>query len=201
MEDFDALLAEAHQRGIRIVMDLVVNHTSDEHPGSSRAASRWITPTETTISGSRAKTATSPTTGAPASAARPGNTTPDRYVLPAPVLPKQPDLNWENPKVRDEVFNMMTWWFDKGIDGFRMDVISMISKDQRFPDGEKHGLYGNGGPYYVNGPRIHEFLQEMNRRVLSKYDIMTVGETPAPRWKTPPVCGAGRQGAEHGLPI
>lgn len=73
---------------------------------------------------------------------------------------------------------MMTWWFDKGIDGFRMDVISMISKDQRFPDGEKHGLYGNGGPYYVNGPRIHEFLQEMNRRVLSKYDIMTVGETP-----------------------
>ena len=92
--------------------------------------------------------------------------------------PKQPDLNWENPKVRDEVFNMMTWWFDKGIDGFRMDVISQISKDQRFPDGEKHGLYGDGGPYYVNGPRIHEFLQEMNRRVLSKYDIMTVGETP-----------------------
>lgn len=96
---------------------------------------------------------------------------------------------------------MMTWWFDKGIDGFRMDVISMISKDQSFPDGEKHGLYGNGGPYYVNGPRIHEFLQEMNRRVLSKYDIMTVGETPVPRWKTPPVCGAGRPGAEHGLPI
>ena len=74
MEDFDALLAEAHQRGIRIVMDLVVNHTSDEHPWFIE--SRWITPTETTISGSRAKTATSPTTGAPASAARPGNTTP-----------------------------------------------------------------------------------------------------------------------------
>ena len=92
--------------------------------------------------------------------------------------PKQPDLNWENPKVRDEVFDMMTWWFDKGIDGFRMDVISEISKDQRFPDGKKQGLYGDGGPYFLNGPRVHEFLQEMNRRVLSKYDIMTVGETP-----------------------
>ena len=73
---------------------------------------------------------------------------------------------------------MMTFWCDKGIDGFRMDVISMISKDQAFPDGEmNNGLYGDFGPYCVHGPRIHEFLQEMNREVLSKYDIMTVGET------------------------
>ena len=91
---------------------------------------------------------------------------------------KQPDLNWENEKVRQEVYDMMKFWCDKGIDGFRMDVISMISKDQAFPDGEvKSGLYGDFGPYSVHGPRVHEFLQEMNREVLSKYDIMTVGET------------------------
>ena len=91
---------------------------------------------------------------------------------------KQPDLNWENEKVRQEVYDMMKFWCDKGIDGFRMDVISMISKDQAFPDGEvKSGLYGDFGPYCVHGPRVHEFLQEMNREVLSKYDIMTVGET------------------------
>ena len=91
---------------------------------------------------------------------------------------KQPDLNWENEKVRQEVYDMMKFWCEKGINGFRMDVISMISKDQRFPDGEmNNGLYGDFGPYCVHGPRIHEYLQEMNREVLSKYDIMTVGET------------------------
>jgi len=91
---------------------------------------------------------------------------------------KQPDLNWENEKVRQEVYDMMKFWCEKGIDGFRMDVISMISKDQRFPDGEmNNGLYGDFGPYCVHGPRVHEFLQEMNQKVLSKYDIMTVGET------------------------
>ena len=91
---------------------------------------------------------------------------------------KQPDLNWENEKVRQEVYDMMKFWCEKGIDGFRMDVISMISKDQRFPDGEmNNGLYGDFGPYCVHGPRAHEFLQEMNQKVLSKYDIMTVGET------------------------
>jgi len=91
---------------------------------------------------------------------------------------KQPDLNWENEKVRREVYDMMNFWCEKGIDGFRMDVISMISKDQEFPDGEvNNGLYGDFGPYSVHGPRIHEFLHEMNQEVLSKYDVMTVGET------------------------
>ena len=91
---------------------------------------------------------------------------------------KQPDLNWENEKVRQEVYDMMNFWCEKGIDGFRMDVISMISKDQSYPDGEMNGgLYGDFGPYCVHGPRIHEFLQEMNREVLSRYDVMTVGET------------------------
>ena len=92
---------------------------------------------------------------------------------------KQPDLNWENPVVRDEVFNMMTWWCEKGVDGFRMDVISMISKDPAYPDGEiRDGLHGDMSPYVCNGPHVHEYLQEMNQRVLSKFDLITVGETP-----------------------
>src|SRR5690606_22597988 len=93
---------------------------------------------------------------------------------------KQPDLNWENQNVRKDIYEMMKFWLDKGIDGFRMDVINFISKDQRFPDGEvKEGEhFGDGGPYFVNGPRIHEYIREMNREVLSKYDVMTVGEMP-----------------------
>ena len=92
---------------------------------------------------------------------------------------KQPDLNWENPAVRDEVFRMMTWWCEKGVDGFRMDVISMISKDPAYPDGEiKDGLHGDMSPYVCNGPHVHEYLQEMNKRVLSRFDLITVGETP-----------------------
>lgn len=93
---------------------------------------------------------------------------------------KQPDLNWENPKVRNEIYDMMNWWLDKGIDGFRMDVINMISKDQRFHDGEnrKSPIYGDFAPFVFNGPRVHEYLKEMNREALSKYDVMTVGETP-----------------------
>ena len=90
---------------------------------------------------------------------------------------KQPDLNWDNEKVRDEVFRMMDWWCKKGIDGFRMDVISMISKVPGLPDGEmnKKG-YGDFGPFVHNGPHVHEYLQEMNEKVLSKYDLITVGE-------------------------
>ncbi|RAZ94117.1 glucohydrolase, partial [Klebsiella oxytoca] len=75
---------------------------------------------------------------------------------------KQPDLNWDNPKVRREVFDMMTWWCDKGIDGFRMDVISMISKTKEMPDGKVHDLYGDYAPYCVHGPNVHKYLQEMN---------------------------------------
>ncbi len=119
------------------------------------------------------------TTGAEYSAVPHGNMMhrPDMYYLHL-FSKKQPDLNWENEKVRQEVYDMMTFWCEKGIDGFRMDVISMISKDQTFPDGEmNNSLYGDFGPYSVHGPRVHEFLQEMNQEVLSKYDVMTVGET------------------------
>src|SRR5699024_829286 len=93
---------------------------------------------------------------------------------------KQPDLNWENPRLRREIYEMMTWWLDKGIDGFRMDVINFISKVPKLPDApdpEGKG-YVSGADFFMNGPRIHEFLQEMNREVLHRYDIMTVGEMP-----------------------
>ena len=178
MEDFDRMLARAHELGLKIVMDLVVNHTSDEHPwfvesrSSKDNAKRdyyiWKDP----VDGHEPNNWESHFSG---SAWKFDETTGQYYLHMFST--KQPDLNWENPKVRDAVFDMMTWWCDKGIDGFRMDVISMISKVQTFPDGEvKNGLYGDSTPYVCNGPRVHEFLQEMNRRVLSKYDLLTVGE-------------------------
>ena len=179
MEDFDRMLAEAHARGMKIVMDLVVNHTSDEHAWfieSHRSKDSpyrdyyiWKYPRDggepnnwhSCFSGSAWEYCEE--TG--------------MYYLHL-FSKKQPDLNWENPQVRREVYDMMTWWCEKGIDGFRMDVVSFFSKDQRYPDGvvapgEK---YGDFGPYVINGPRIHEFLQEMNREVLSRYDLLTVGE-------------------------
>lgn len=178
MEDFDRLLSEAHKRGLKIVMDLVVNHTSDEHawfvesrkskdnpyrdyyiwkdPVNGKEPNNW----GACFGGSVWEL--DPATG--------------MYYLHC-FSKKQPDLNWENPTVRDEVFDMMNWWCEKGIDGFRMDVISMISKDPAYPDGPvTDGLYGNLGPYVCNGPHVHEYLQEMNQRVLSKYDLITVGE-------------------------
>lgn len=173
MADFDAMLAQAHRRGLKIVMDLVVNHTSDEHAWfvESRKARDnpyrdyyiWHdpveghapTPVQSCFSGSAWQY--SPETG--------------QYYLHM-FSKKQPDLNWDNPKVRGEVFDMMNWWCQKGIDGFRMDVISMISKPSAF------FLPENGQYDTTNGPHVHEYLQQMNREVLSKYDLMTVGETP-----------------------
>ncbi|MDO5408641.1 MAG: alpha-glucosidase [Eubacteriales bacterium] len=180
MEDFDGLLAEIHERGMRLVMDLVVNHTSDEHPWFVESRSSrdnpyrdyyiWREPAEQNAApnnwASRFRGSAweyDPATG--------------MYYLHI-YSRKQPDLNWENPKMREDIYRMMRWWGDKGIDGFRMDVISMLSKDQRYPDGvcRDGNPYGDGLPYYGNGPRIHEFLKEMNREVLSRYDWMTVGE-------------------------
>ena len=179
MEDYEELLCEAHKRSIRILMDLVVNHTSDEHNWfiESRKSKDnlyrdyyiWKDP----VNGKEPNN----WGGAFGGSAWEYDPQTQMYYLHL-FSKKQPDLNWENEKVRQEVYDMMKFWCEKGIDGFRMDVISMISKDQRFPDGEmNNGLYGDFGPYCVHGPRVHEFLQEMNQKVLSKYDIMTVGET------------------------
>ena len=112
---------------------------------------------------------------------------------------KQPDLKWENPKVRREIYDMMDYWFQKGIDGFRMDVIPFISKDISFPELPEE-YKGEFVPYYANGPKLHEYLQEMNREVLSKYDIMTVGEAIWGFYRTGiGLCGRGTKGTEHVL--
>ncbi|MEW9111097.1 MAG: alpha-glucosidase [Cytobacillus gottheilii] len=182
MADFEQLLEEMHKRELKLVMDLVVNHTSDEHQwfvqskqskdsdyrdyyiwrdgkdngepptnwGSTFGGSAWTLDEET-----------------------------GQYYLHI-FAKKQPDLNWENVSLREDVYSMMKFWLDKGIDGFRMDVINFISKDPDFPEGEKNpgDAYGNGGQHYINGPRIHEYLREMNQEVLSKYDVLTVGEMP-----------------------
>ena len=179
MEDFDALLAEAHALGIKIVMDLVVNHTSDEHP--------WFLESRSSLNNDKrdyyiwrpGKNGGPPNNWGSSfsGSAWEWDENTGMYYLHF-FSKKQPDLNWENPKVRDEVYDMMTWWCEKGIDGFRMDVISMISKPpEPWKDSPTEGgLYGSPG-ITCNGPRVHEYLREMNRRVLSKYDLMTVGET------------------------
>lgn len=186
MADFERLLARAHSLGLRVVMDLVVNHTSSRHPWfiesrQSRRSPRrdWYIWRD------------------PAPGGGPPNNWGSNFGGPAWTLdeatgqyylhlfaPQQPDLNWENPAVRDAVFRMMDFWFQKGIDGFRMDVISLISKGG-FADGPlmAGGVYGDPAPQCANGPRVHEYLREMNRRVLSRYDCLAVGEnagnTPA----------------------
>lgn len=177
MEDFDEMLAKAHSLGIKIVMDLVVNHTSDEHKWFIESRSSKDNPKRDYYIWKDGKDGREPNNWGSAfsGSAWQFDETTGQYYLHL-FSKKQPDLNWENEKVRDEVYAMMNRWCEKGIDGFRMDVISLISKDQTFPDGPTHGgLYGSFESS-ANGPRVHEFLQEMNKRVLSKYDIMTVGE-------------------------
>ncbi|MGW1346898.1 glycoside hydrolase family 13 protein [Kribbella sp. NPDC002412] len=187
--DFDALLAGVHARGMKLVMDLVVNHTSDEHAWFVESRSSVDNPKRDWYfwrparDGMRA--------GDPG--AEPNNWG-SWFSGPAwdldPVTgeyylhlfsPKQPDLNWDNPDVRAAVYAMMRWWLDRGVDGFRMDVINLISKDPRLPDGhvQPGGLYG-GTEHYLSGPRIHEYLQEMHREVFAGGPgrLLTVGEMP-----------------------
>ena len=179
VEDYDRLLEEAHKRDIKILVDLVVNHTSDEHKWFEESRKSVDNPYRDYYIWKPGKDGKEPNNWGSVfgGSAWEYDEATDMYYLHN-FSKKQPDLNWENPKVREEIYEMMKWWCDRGIDGFRMDVISMISKDQRFLDGVvKDGLFGDPGPYTFHGPRVHEFLQEMNREVLSKYDIMTVGET------------------------
>ncbi|MDY3917601.1 MAG: alpha-glucosidase [Candidatus Limivivens sp.] len=178
MEDFDGMLAAAHERGIKIVMDLVVNHTSDEHPWFMESRKSRENPYRDYYFWREGKDGKEPNNWGSvfSGSAWKYDEETDMYYLHL-FSGKQPDLNWDNPKVREEVFDMMDWWCRKGIDGFRMDVISMISKVSGLPDGGigKNG-YGDFGPFVRNGPHVHEYLQEMNQKVLSKYDLLTVGE-------------------------
>lgn len=181
MEDFEELLEVAHQNGIKLMMDLVVNHSSDEHSWFVESKSTKENPKRDWYIWKPGKDGKEPTNW---EACFKGSVweydeTTGEYYLHL-FSKKQPDLNWENPRLRQEVYKMMNWWLDKGIDGFRMDVINFISKETSYPDGDVSDgkKYGDGGKYFTNGPHVHEYLQEMNKEVLSKHDIITVGETP-----------------------
>ncbi len=179
MEDFDELLLEAHKRGLKIVIELVVNHTSDEHEWFVESRKGKDNPYgDYYIWRDGKEDGSAPNNWGACFGGSAWQFDEERgqYYLHL-FSKKQPDLNWDNPTVRKAVFDMMNWWCQKGIDGFRMDVISMISKTEEMPDGEVKGLYGDYSPYCVHGPKVHEYLREMNREVLSKYDLMTVGET------------------------
>lgn len=177
MEDFDRMLEGIHARGMKLVMDLVVNHTSDEHPWFVESRKSKDNPYRDYYIWREGKDGKEPNNWGScfSGSAWEYDKTTDMYYLHL-FSKKQPDLNWDNPKVRDEVFQMMNWWCEKGIDGFRMDVISLISKKPGLPDGYQApgALYGDSG--CANGPHVHEYLQEMNQKVLSRYDLMTVGE-------------------------
>jgi oligo-1,6-glucosidase len=189
LEDLDALIAALHERGMRLMMDLVVNHTSDEHPWfvASRSSPDdpkrdwywWRPPREGMAAGDPGAEPTNWESFFSGPAWELEATSGEYYLHL--FSRKQPDLNWENPEVRAAVYTMMRWWLDRGVDGFRMDVINLISKDTSLPDGIVHsGVLGDGTPHVMNGPRIHEFLAEMHREVFAGRDrkILTVGEMP-----------------------
>lgn len=189
LEDVDNLITEAHARGIRIVMDLVVNHTSDEHPWFIESRSSKDNPKRDWYWWRPAREGKAP--GEPG--AEPTNwrsffsgsvweldPTTDEYYLHL-FSKKQPDLNWENPEVRAAVYEMMNWWLDRGIDGFRMDVINLLSKHLPLRDDDLPGEDGlaSGIQFMINGPRIHEFMKEMYREVFEGRErVITVGEMP-----------------------
>jgi oligo-1,6-glucosidase len=190
LDELDALIADVHRRDMKLVMDLVVNHTSDQHPWFAESRSSTDNRKRDWYWWRPAREGTSP--GEPG--AEPNNwgsffsgpaweydATTGEYYLHL-FSAEQPDLNWENPEVRQAVYTMMRWWLDRGVDGFRMDVINMISKDPALPDaevrpGEEHGRIGS---FVIDGPRIHEFLAEMHREVFDGVDreLLLVGETP-----------------------
>ncbi|MEK4473270.1 alpha-glucosidase [Paenibacillus sp. FSL R7-0048] len=184
LQDWEELLTGLHARGIKLMMDLVINHSSDEHPWFVESRSSKDNPYRDYYiwrpggpDGERPNNWSSVFSGP----AWELDETTGEYYLHL-FSRKQPDLNWENPQLREELYKMITFWLDKGVDGLRMDVINMISKVEGLPSSHRDGLAPGelawGGEYYMNGPRVHEFLHEMNDKVLSNYNIMTVGETP-----------------------
>jgi oligo-1,6-glucosidase len=189
LDDFDRLLSAVHQRGMKLVMDLVVNHTSDEHPWfiesrSSRSNVKrdwylWRGPREGYPPGQPGSEPNNWESFFSGSVWTWDEASAEYYLHLFDR--KQPDLNWENPEVRRAVYEMMRWWLDRGVDGFRMDVINFISKDPALPDAEPIAgrQYADGLRHYAAGPRLHEYLQEMRLEVFNDHPgIITVGETP-----------------------
>ncbi|EJS06775.1 oligo-1,6-glucosidase [Bacillus mycoides] len=180
MEDWDELLHEMHKRNMKLMMDLVVNHTSDEHNWfieSCKSKDNKYRDYYIWRPGKEGKEPNNWGAAFSGSAWQYDEMT-DEYYLHL-FSKKQPDLNWDNEKVRQDVYDMMKFWLEKGIDGFRMDVINFISKEDGLPSVEtdEEGFV-SGHKHFMNGPNIHKYLHEMNEDVLSQYDIMTVGEMP-----------------------
>ncbi|MEK4146002.1 alpha,alpha-phosphotrehalase [Robertmurraya sp. FSL W8-0741] len=174
MGDLEQLLAEAHKRDIKIIMDIVVNHTSTEHQWFIESRSSKENEYRDFYIWKDGKDGEPPTNWESkfgGNAWQYDEQTGQYYLHLFDVT--QADLNWENNKVRSAVYEMMKYWLDKGVDGFRLDVINLISKDQQFLNDE---LPGDGRKFYTDGPKVHEYLHEMNAEVFSKYDMMTVGE-------------------------
>jgi oligo-1,6-glucosidase len=189
LADVDNLIAECKKRDMKLVMDLVVNHTSEEHAWfldsrASKTSSKrdWYIwkPAKYDSNGNRQPPNNWAQILGEANSAWTWDENTQEYYLSL-FTPEQPDLNWENPAVRAAVHAVLKFWLDRGCSGFRMDVINLISKVQDYPDADivvKNNKYQPGDKYYANGPRLHEYLKEINRKVLSKYDTLTVGEMP-----------------------
>lgn len=182
MADFDQLLQKLHAANLKLIMDLVVNHTSSQHAWFQASKQDRTNPyADFYIWKDPNPDGTPPTNWGSSFGSSTWEYVPQRQQYYLHLFAKeQPDLNWENPRVRQEVYKIMRFWLDKGVDGFRMDVISLLSKDPQYANSpvSPHQQYGSYYPGAANGPREHEYLQEMNREVLSHYDVMTVGETP-----------------------
>lgn len=185
MEDFDRLMEECRKRDIRVIMDMVLNHTSDQHPWFRAALADKDSPYRDYYiirkgrrRGKKLIPPTNWTSSFTGSAWQRIEGT-DEFYLHL-FAPEQPDLNWENPAVRDEVISILRFWLDKGVSGFRFDVFNMYSKVYPLRDDRSPVRFQKGTPYYVDGPRMHEFLNEMNERALSLYDTYTVGESYIP---------------------
>lgn len=178
MEDFDELIVQAHQTGIKVIMDIVVNHTSTEHDWFKEASSSKDNPYRDFYIWRDGKEDGSEPTNWQSkfggNAWQYDEKTGQYYLHLFDVT--QADLNWENEELRQKVYDMMTFWFEKGVDGFRLDVINLISKNQQFPDDDGSIAPGDGRKFYTDGPRVHEFIHEMNKEVFSKFNSITVGE-------------------------
>ncbi|MEW9502269.1 alpha,alpha-phosphotrehalase [Jeotgalibacillus marinus] len=178
MADLERMLAEAHTRGIRIIMDIVVNHTSTEHEWFVESRKSADNPYRDFYIWKDAKLDDSEPTNWQSkfggNAWQLDESTGQYYLHLFDVT--QADLNWENDTVRREIYNMMNFWAEKGIDGFRLDVINLVSKDQDFLDDDGSVDPGDGRKFYTDGPKVHDYMHEMNREVFAKHDLLTVGE-------------------------
>ena len=177
MDDFDELLKEVHQRGMKLLMDLVVNHSSDEHAWFQQSRLSKDNPYRDYYIWRPGKDGGPPNNWRSffgGSAWKYDEATGEYYLHL--FTQKQPDLNWENEKLRKEVYDIMRFWLDKGVDGFRMDVIPLISKRPGLPDSEGDDFGQIIQNMYANGPRVHEFLHEMHREVMAHYDMVSIGE-------------------------